>query len=142
MENPLTPIENSKMNINVRLPKLTLNILEGKINDFVDAKRVLEIGIEEVAFSMYSESKPVYSLQCIKIKNLYILDPKPPVPTMPYLLQLVLDQDLIHYQSSTIHSDSIIGKQLPKEDYGVEIELETNPRGREGFNRTKLHTKG
>jgi hypothetical protein len=52
---------------------------------------MLEIGIEEVAYTMNTESKPIYSIQTINLKNLYIKDPHSPVPAMPYLLQLVLD---------------------------------------------------
>ena len=98
------------MDIEVRLPKLTLNVLEKKINDSEDPRKVLEVGLEEVAFTMYSESKPVYSLQTINLKNVYILDPEPPVSTMPYLLQLVLDSD-ISGVSSRIESQSAVKSQ-------------------------------
>jgi len=71
----LEPEKNSRLDVKVRLPKLTLNVLEQKINDKELPERVLEIGLEDIVFFMYSESKPVYSLQTINLRNLYILDP-------------------------------------------------------------------
>jgi hypothetical protein len=50
------------MDIVVKLPKLTLKVLEEKTRFIAEPRILLEIGIEEVAYAMNTESKPVYSI--------------------------------------------------------------------------------
>ena len=50
------------MDIVMRLPKLALKVLEEKTHYIAEPRILLKIGLDEVAYAMKTESKPVYSI--------------------------------------------------------------------------------
>ena len=57
----LTPPENSIMDVEFEMPRLSIEI-QGEKSKYRQAESIFEIVIEQVRFEMKSQSKPVYSL--------------------------------------------------------------------------------